>query len=266
MAVIRVKFLKGEQIKYISHLDLMRTIHRVIRRAHIQVAYSQGFNPHQEISFGAPLPLGVTSEAEYVDIKMAVDVKPEDLVRIFNENAPEGVKMLRGVVLTPGTKSAMALVTHSEYKLSVVLPDTFSKDPEKKESLVKIHKLAVKELNKKLKEFLELEEIAVIKFNKKTKVEKKLNVRPLIIDCEFEEATAEEVELLADENEVAVIFKCLVKSGSTDNIKPELVVGAFGKFMDANIIVRRIHRTELYKQTPEGLTDLFGNRYLAVGV
>ena len=231
MSVIRVKFLKGEQVKYISHLDLMRTVIRVIRRAHIPVAYSQGFNPHQEISFGAPLPLGVTSEAEYVDIKMAEDLEPEVLVETFNKNAPDGIKMLSGVILSPGTKSAMALVTHSEYILSLVLP--------KKSNLIN-------ELNEKFKEFMELEDITVVKYNKKTKIEKKLNVRPLIIQCKFEEIKEKEAILLGNDLESAIIFRCLLKSGNTDNVKPELVVGAFASFIDTDIKVRRIHRTELY--------------------
>jgi len=269
MTMYRVKFLKGEEIKYISHLDLMRTVQRVIRRAHIKVAYSQGFNPHQEISFGAPLPLGVTSEAEYVDIKMAEDMKAEDLVHVFNENAPAGVKMLSGVELAQGTKSAMALVTHSEYKLSVVLPYAILgevgqlKEPE---TQLEKNKSLVVELNEKVEEFLKLEEISVVKYNKKTKIEKRLNVRPLVLFCRLEEAPKDQALLLGDEKNGAVIFNCLVKSGSTDNIKPELVVEAFGKFMETEITVRRIHRTELYKQAGNGLEDLFGNKCLSIGV
>lgn len=251
VSVMRVKFLKGESVKYISHLDLMRTVQRVVRRAHIPVSYSQGFNPHQEISFGAPLPLGVTSEAEYVDIKLGENMLPSALVKLFNENAPDGVKMLEGRILEAGTKSAMALVTHSEYRLSVVVSNSLLGN-------------GIENLNRKLAQFLNQEEILIKKFNKKTKVEKTLNVKPLVVLGEFLAASQLEEDLLGTETETAVVFHCIVKSGSTDNIKPELVIEAFSEFLAMPVIVRRIHRTELYRTTSKGLTDLFGNRLIEI--
>lgn len=67
---IRIKYIKGEQVKYISHLDILRTLNRVLKRAELPVAYSQGYNPHPLVSFGLPLSVGVTSEAEYADIDL----------------------------------------------------------------------------------------------------------------------------------------------------------------------------------------------------
>jgi len=64
----RLKFSKKGMGKYISHLDLLRTFTRAIHRANLPVRYSQGFNPHQLITFSLPLALGVTSETEFVDI------------------------------------------------------------------------------------------------------------------------------------------------------------------------------------------------------
>lgn len=259
--MIRMKFLKGEEIKYISHLDLMRTVQRVIRRSHIPIAYSHGFNPHQEISFGAPLPLGVTSEAEYVDLKMGEAMSPEKISEIFNGNAPAGVRMLGGMELAQGAKSAMALVTHSAYRLSVVLPYVNIKGCEGEGDWKKRNQLLVAGLNEKLNEFLKQDEITIVKYSKKTKTEKSLNVRPLVLKCSFTEAPEEHAALLGDDENGAVIMECLVKSGSTDNIKPELLVEAFGKFLNGEITVRRIHRTELYQQTKDGgLVDLFGKK------
>lgn len=118
---VRLKFTKEEEVKYISHLDLMRTFHRVIRRASIPVSYSAGFNPHQEISFGAPLALGVTSQAEYVDIKLAHDMNISDLIIKLNSQMPKGIKVLKGLVLSEGTKAAMSIVTHSRYTIQMVI-------------------------------------------------------------------------------------------------------------------------------------------------
>ena len=68
MQRIRISFSRGEKVKYISHLDLMRLWERALRRASIPIAYSQGFSPHPKISIAAPLPIGVTSDGEFMDI------------------------------------------------------------------------------------------------------------------------------------------------------------------------------------------------------
>lgn len=256
MPTIRVKFSKGEEVKYISHLDLMRTIYRVIRRSGVPVSYSHGFNPHQEISFGAPLPLGVTSEAEYADICVENDIEPTELIRLFNSEAPRGIMMYSGVVLTPGTKSAMALVTHSEYRLSIVIPyaDLGVKNTEEVLSF----------LSHKLEDFSGQNEIFVTKHNKKTKQDKIVDVKPLLIKSRFEILNKKDEELLGDAEHAAISMILLVKSGSTDNIKPEIVVDAFSQYINTKIDIRRIHRIELFKYSEKGLTDLFGNEYINI--
>ena len=60
MLRLRIKFSRGEQLKFLSHLDLMRLWERALRRAGINPAYSEGFSPHPRISLAAPLAVGVT--------------------------------------------------------------------------------------------------------------------------------------------------------------------------------------------------------------
>jgi radical SAM-linked protein len=60
---IKAKFTKGPQVKYISHLDLMKTIEKALRRAQLPIAFSQGFNPHPKISLASALAVGVTFRA-----------------------------------------------------------------------------------------------------------------------------------------------------------------------------------------------------------
>jgi radical SAM-linked protein len=76
MQRLRVKFSRGDEIKFISNLDLMRLWQRALRRAGMPLAYSEGFNPHPRISLAAPLPLGVTGEAELMDIVLSRPVSP----------------------------------------------------------------------------------------------------------------------------------------------------------------------------------------------
>ena len=71
---IRIKFRKYGNMKFIGHLDVMRYFQKAIRRADVGIRYSEGFSPHQIMSFAAPLGVGITSEGEYLDIEV---VPPE---------------------------------------------------------------------------------------------------------------------------------------------------------------------------------------------
>ena len=66
---IRIKFSKQGAMKFIGHLDTMRYFQKVMRRADVDIRYSEGFSPHQIMSFAAPLGVGITSNGEYVDIE-----------------------------------------------------------------------------------------------------------------------------------------------------------------------------------------------------
>jgi len=63
-------FYKGGLLKFVGHLDLMRTMQRALRRAEIPLSYSQGFNPHPLMGFASPLALGCTGEQEIMEIKI----------------------------------------------------------------------------------------------------------------------------------------------------------------------------------------------------
>ena len=65
---IRIKFRKYGIMKFIGHLDIMRYFQKAMRRAEVEISYSQGFSPHQIMSFASPLGIGLTSEGEYMDI------------------------------------------------------------------------------------------------------------------------------------------------------------------------------------------------------
>ena len=67
---IRIKFAKYDTMKFISHLEVMRYFQKAVRRSGLDVAYTEGFNPHQIMSFAAPLGVGQTSESEYFDIEL----------------------------------------------------------------------------------------------------------------------------------------------------------------------------------------------------
>ena len=84
-----IKFSKGEGIKFISHLDLMRTIQRIIRRSGVPIEYSKGFNPHMALSLAQPLSVGVFSDGEYIDILLTDMMQVYDIfARLYEASLP----------------------------------------------------------------------------------------------------------------------------------------------------------------------------------
>lgn len=86
---MRLIFSKDGPARYISHLDLARTLERALNRAEMPVSYSQGFNRRPRMAFAAPLPLGYTSEFELVDLWLEREMEPQSArVQIMSRMAP----------------------------------------------------------------------------------------------------------------------------------------------------------------------------------
>ena len=75
----------------VSHVDNLRAVTYIFRRAGVQAEYSQGFNPHMELGFSSPIALGVESRAEYVSVKTAYD---ESLLDRLNAVSPAGIRFV----------------------------------------------------------------------------------------------------------------------------------------------------------------------------
>ncbi len=119
MQRLRVVFSRGEEIKFISHLDLMRCWERVLLRADIPVAYSEGFNPRPRMALAAPLAVGVTSECELMDIYLANALFPDTFRKQVMLQLPVGL-MLGTVTDVPlGQPSLQALMRGIEYRVTI---------------------------------------------------------------------------------------------------------------------------------------------------
>lgn len=94
MQRIRIKYRKGEEVRFLSHRDLMRAVQRAIRRADLPVAYSQGFNPHMKISWGNALKVGATSEEEFAELQFDGWSKPDEVKIRLNRQLPKGLAIL----------------------------------------------------------------------------------------------------------------------------------------------------------------------------
>jgi radical SAM-linked protein len=119
MGKIRFEISKGEEIRYISHLDYAGAVEKAIRRAKLPVAYSEGFNPHMKLAFASALSVGVTSAAEYMDIEFTEDMDEKQLMEALSPKMPSGIKINKAARLTGTVPALMAVVNWSEYTISV---------------------------------------------------------------------------------------------------------------------------------------------------
>ena len=110
---IRIKFLKTGSLQYISHLDLHRLINRALVRAGIPIWYTKGFNPHTKMVFALPLPVGVESVCEYLDLKIDKDIPCDDVKELLNRQLTSELQVIE--VYDPSTK--FAEVAKAEYRI-----------------------------------------------------------------------------------------------------------------------------------------------------
>jgi len=121
MTKFRTEITKGDEIRYVSHLDYASLMERAIRRAKLPVAYSEGFNPHMKISFASALAVGVTSAAEYMDIELKEPVAEDVFCDRLRQALPKGVKLLRAKMFEGKQKAMMAIVDLAEYTVQIPL-------------------------------------------------------------------------------------------------------------------------------------------------
>lgn len=93
MRNVRIRYEKSGCAKYISHLDLNRSMMRLVRRAGIPLWYTEGFNPHPYMNFALPLPLGQIGLNEMADIRIDGEVENADIFERLKNAAPEGIRI-----------------------------------------------------------------------------------------------------------------------------------------------------------------------------
>lgn len=230
---IRIKFAKYGMMRFIGHLDMMRYFQKAMRRAEIDIAYSEGFSPHQIMSFAAPLGVGITSEGEYLDIEVHSSKSSKEALKALNEVMVEGVSVLEYRRLKEGTKNAMSSVAAADY---LVTYKNAGADACFKEALQRFYG--------------EQSEILITKPTKKG--EKVMDLKPLIY----------ELEAVDVKGETGFFMK--VCTGSVDNVKPELVLLAFSDYCKATgacefcfePLKMQIHRVEVYVQNGDEFIPL----------
>lgn len=216
---VRMKFSKNGPIKFIGHLDVMRYFQKAIRRAEIDIAYSQGFSPHQIMSFAQPLGVGVESDGEYVDVELNSAISSKDVMDRLNAVMNEGIKIESVKKLPDGAMNAMASVAASKYLISI--KEGYDMDIDFYSQCEKLY---------------QKEHIYIVKKTKKSEVE--MDLKPAIFEMNITKKGL-------------MIF---VDSSSSGNIKPNLVLEkvCHENGMEYNPLAFATRRLDMYTRLNDG--------------
>jgi radical SAM family uncharacterized protein/radical SAM-linked protein len=114
----RLRYTKLGRAAFISHLDLMRLLQRVFRRAGVPVSYTLGFHPKPNMSYGPALGLGVASLGELFEVRLDGSPEPDALVERLNQVSPEGLRFLAARRLAEGEPGLAKLVHAADYLIA----------------------------------------------------------------------------------------------------------------------------------------------------
>ncbi|SLK21884.1 hypothetical protein CCH01_22270 [Clostridium chauvoei JF4335] len=215
-----IKFTKESSVKFISHLDLMRTIQKVIRRADLPMQYSKGFNPHMALSIAQPLSVGVYSDSEYMDIVLVEELDEDEIIDRLNKRTAQGIKFISAhkVINVEGEKKlpqTMALVDAARFTVKMLCENS-EEVASKMDSLIK--------------------EATWTTIKKSKKGEKEVDLKTMI----------KEMKYWVKDDEL--ILNILISSGSREHLSPDLVASYIKSKID-NIIEDAfvdIKREEMY--------------------
>ena len=115
---VRLKYRRDERLRFYSHLDIMRAFQRAIRRAGLPVDFSEGYHPHMKLSFGPPLPLGYTSQSEYLDIQLENPLEKNHLLNL-NENMPPGLEIIASKLMLAKGESLVKIINAISYNVEI---------------------------------------------------------------------------------------------------------------------------------------------------
>jgi len=269
---VRIKFTKVGALRYVGHLDFMRTFQKIIKRSGVLAVFTRGFSPHMIMSFASPLGVGLESLGEYVDFEMAYrdpyeltkielqrmsqlniendklpDVPPEAvIINMLNSECPDGVRILSVKRIEEAKGKAMALVSASD---NVVF---FENDWLNASGI-----LSEDTLSDLICRFMDQETIMIHKTTKKT--ESDVDIRPQIFALNLCEKTSlpDNVRMSIENAGYSMPVFMKLKTGSSANLKPETVISALCTFADIEYdpLALRILRLDLYGEDGKPLSE-----------
>lgn len=225
-----IKFTKESEIKFVGHLDLMRTIQRMMKRSGLPIVYSQGFNPHINLSLAQPLAVGVYSGGDYFDVQFQEEVDLQKIKEDLNSSAPAGIRILEvsGIREEDNKKifKSMAAIDAASYSIRIRYTDASRLENEMNDMLGKNQWVTLK---------------------KSKSGEKEVDIKPMVMDMDFRISGN------------ILIVDATVSCGSKENLSPELLA-EFVKGNTSNYDAEAftdIRRNEMYAAVEDKLIPLY---------
>lgn len=191
-----LKYSRDARVKYISHLDFIRTFHRTVRRAGLDMSFSQGYNPHPIMTVAMPLSVGITSSCEYMKIGFDKNYSEDEIKDALNGAFPEGF-CIRAVAKTEGKQHDFAKLDRAEYTVEAEISDG-NFDAEK---------------------FISEPELKIMKKSKSGV--KESDIRPYIYSFDIVEQSPKHM-----------VLKMCIAAGNNYNLKVDSVIEAMEKYSD----------------------------------
>lgn len=212
MREVRLLFSKTDRCKYISHLDINRCMSRALTRAQIPLWYTEGFNPHPYMSFSLPLPLGVESMCESLEIRITGDISNSEIKDKLNAVLPTGIR----IVDVYDDFRDCSEIAFSDYVFKYDFKDN-------------------KEAEEKIKKVLSQDNIIALKRGKqgRRKVLKEVDIKPLIDKC----------SVSVQDN--STVINARLAAGQHSNLSPELFSQTLLKLADLDFEWKSISRLAL---------------------
>ena len=206
-----IKYSRGEEVKYISHLDFIKFIQRAVRRANLSMLYSQGFNPHPQMAVALPLSVGVTSDCELMRIGFEEDYSENEVKNALNSVLPNGFSII-DVKNYKEAKIDFSAINRAFYVCKCEIEGNIIFDIEK---------------------FLSSEKILVMKKSKSGI--KEADIKPHI-------HSIKQIDIEGD----IITFSMCLDAGNEYNLKPDTVIDAMTNY-DENFKVNfySVHRSTL---------------------
>ncbi|MCH5138191.1 DUF2344 domain-containing protein [Clostridiaceae bacterium UIB06] len=225
-----IKFSKESNIKFVAHLDLMRTIQRMMKRSGLPIQYSKGFNPHINLSLAQPLAVGVYSSGDYMDAAFEEELDENLIIEKLNASAPSGIKVFEAKKIKEEQNKkvfkSMAAIDAAKYRIRIKYNNTES-------------------LNEDIEKLLGIKEWNTIKKTKSGEGE--VDIRPQVKDLDYN---------VVDNT---LVMRTIISCGSRENLSAELLA----RFIQDNTREANkdafvdIKREEMYAEVNKKLVPLY---------
>lgn len=202
-----VCFSKTGPVKFTSHLDLLKIFQRAFRRCGLPVSYSEGFSPHQKISFALPLPVGMEGMREYAQTEFTERPPADEALGLLGSALPDGIRPICGRYMEENERPAASIVSAALYEFT--------------------YPIAIPEEN--IEFFMKRNEITVMKKTKRNLTE--TDIRPHIHKCET----------------LGNNVRVLLAAGGRANVKPDLAAEALALCLPGRNAPQSVRRLEIYR-------------------